>query len=44
VHHARHVRQRRAQGAFEQVAGKARLMRYGGDCYAYCMLASGLST
>ncbi len=27
--------------AFETVAGQARLMRYGGDCYAYCMLASG---
>lgn len=27
--------------AFEAVAGQARLMRYGGDCYAYCMLASG---
>ncbi|TFF33951.1 histidinol-phosphatase [Pseudomonas sp. RIT623] len=29
------------KAAFEQVAGQARLMRYGGDCYAYCMLASG---
>ncbi|MBA1202637.1 histidinol-phosphatase [Pseudomonas capeferrum] len=29
------------QKAFEKVAGQARLMRYGGDCYAYCMLASG---
>ena len=29
------------KAAFEAVAGKARLMRYGGDCYAYCMLASG---
>ena len=27
--------------AFESVAGQARLLRYGGDCYAYCMLASG---
>lgn len=27
--------------AFDTVAGQARLMRYGGDCYAYCMLASG---
>ncbi|WP_028694017.1 histidinol-phosphatase [Pseudomonas cremoricolorata] len=30
------------KAAFERVAGKARLLRYGGDCYAYCMLASGL--
>ncbi|MHC6225722.1 histidinol-phosphatase [Pseudomonas sp. X10] len=29
------------KAAFESVAGQARLMRYGGDCYAYCMLASG---
>ncbi|PYC16238.1 histidinol-phosphatase [Pseudomonas mosselii] len=29
------------RAAFEAVAGKARLLRYGGDCYAYCMLASG---
>jgi len=29
------------KAAFETVAGQARLMRYGGDCYAYCMLASG---
>jgi len=25
----------------QQLAGKVRLMRYGGDCYAYCMLAGG---
>ncbi|AUY32233.1 histidinol-phosphatase [Pseudomonas soli] len=29
------------KAAFEAVASKARLMRYGGDCYAYCMLACG---
>lgn len=29
------------KAAFEAVAGRARLLRYGGDCYAYCMLASG---
>lgn len=29
------------RAAFEQVAGQARLSRFGGDCYAYCMLASG---
>lgn len=27
--------------AFEAVANQAQLVRYGGDCYAYCMLASG---
>jgi histidinol phosphatase-like enzyme (inositol monophosphatase family) len=31
--------QRRA--AFEAVATNARMLRFGGDCYAYCMLASG---
>ena len=28
--------------AFREIARTARLTRYGGDCYAYCMLASGL--
>ena len=27
--------------AFERVESQARLSRYGGDCYAYCMLAAG---
>lgn len=27
--------------AFESVAQEAQLLRFGGDCYAYCMLASG---
>jgi myo-inositol-1(or 4)-monophosphatase len=27
--------------AFERVEREVRLSRYGGDCYAYCMLASG---
>lgn len=27
--------------AFQRVAGKAQLVRYGGDCYAYAMVASG---
>jgi myo-inositol-1(or 4)-monophosphatase len=27
--------------AFERVEEKARLSRYGGDCYQYCMLAAG---
>jgi myo-inositol-1(or 4)-monophosphatase len=34
-----------AQGemdAFRRVADQARLVRYGGDCYAYCLLAMGL--
>ena len=30
------------RAAFDAVAGRARMLRYGGDCYAYCMLASGL--
>jgi myo-inositol-1(or 4)-monophosphatase len=28
--------------AFESVATRVQLTRYGGDCYAYCMLAHGL--
>lgn len=28
--------------AFDRVAGRTRMVRYGGDCYLYCMLASGL--
>ena len=27
--------------AFQRVAERCRLMRYGGDCYAYCLLAAG---
>ena len=30
------------RAAFELVAAHARLVRYGGDCYTYCMLAPGL--
>jgi histidinol phosphatase-like enzyme (inositol monophosphatase family) len=30
------------RAAFEAVQGEARLTRFGGDCYAYCMLAMGL--
>ena len=26
---------------FTEVEAKARLSRYGGDCYAYCLLAAG---
>ncbi len=28
--------------AFQRVSAQARLTRYGGDCYAYCLLAMGL--
>jgi histidinol-phosphatase len=30
------------RGAFAKVEDKVKLSRYGGDCYAYCMLAAGL--
>ncbi|WP_454918589.1 histidinol-phosphatase [Xanthobacter sediminis] len=30
------------RGAFSRVEEVARLSRYGGDCYVYCMLAAGL--
>ncbi|MCC7345951.1 MAG: histidinol-phosphatase [Variibacter sp.] len=29
------------RAAFERVQAEVRLSRYGGDCYAYCMLAAG---
>jgi histidinol phosphatase-like enzyme (inositol monophosphatase family) len=29
------------RGLFEKVQAKTRLSRYGGDCYAYCMIAAG---
>jgi myo-inositol-1(or 4)-monophosphatase len=29
------------RAAFDAVAAEAQLVRYGGDCYAYCMVASG---
>jgi myo-inositol-1(or 4)-monophosphatase len=29
------------RAAFQRVEGAVRLSRYGGDCYAYCMLAAG---
>jgi histidinol phosphatase-like enzyme (inositol monophosphatase family) len=29
------------RAAFDRVQGAARLTRYGGDCYSYCMLAAG---
>lgn len=33
---------REERAAFELIAAKARLARYGGDCYNYCLLAAGL--
>ena len=29
------------RAAFDAIAAQAQLLRFGGDCYAYCMLASG---
>ncbi|MGH6815313.1 MAG: histidinol-phosphatase [Hyphomicrobiaceae bacterium] len=29
------------QSALHRIAAKVRMMRYGGDCYAYCLLAAG---
>lgn len=29
------------RGAFERVARRCKMLRYGGDCYSYCMLALG---
>ena len=29
------------RAAFDAIAAEVQLLRYGGDCYAYCMLASG---
>ncbi|MGE0386401.1 MAG: histidinol-phosphatase [Gammaproteobacteria bacterium] len=34
-------RQPGERAAFDRVAAQARLTRFGGDCYAYCMLAAG---
>jgi len=33
---------REERAAFDLIASKARLARYGGDCYNYCLLAAGL--
>lgn len=30
------------RAAFDHLASQAQLVRFGGDCYAYCMLAAGL--
>lgn len=31
----------RERGAFDALAGRVRLTRYGADCYGYCLLAAG---
>ncbi len=35
-------RQGPERDAFRKIVAESRLTRYGGDCYAYCMLAAGL--
>ncbi len=40
--HPNMFRSPEATAAFHRVADRARLTRYGGDCYAYCLLAMGL--
>jgi myo-inositol-1(or 4)-monophosphatase len=32
----------RTRGGFERVRARVKLTRFGGDCYAYCLLAMGL--
>jgi histidinol-phosphatase len=32
---------RAERAAFELLASRARMVRYGGDCYSYCLLALG---
>jgi myo-inositol-1(or 4)-monophosphatase len=39
--HPNMFRTRESLAAFQRVADSARLTRYGGDCYAYCLLAMG---
>ena len=34
----------READAFERLQASARMTRYGGDCYAYCLLAAASST
>jgi myo-inositol-1(or 4)-monophosphatase len=34
-------RTREERDAFDRLAARVRLMRYGGDCYSYCLLAMG---
>ena len=40
--HPEQFARREERAAFDLVASRARLMRYGGDCYNYCLLAAGL--
>lgn len=40
--HPSMFRTAQARAAFDRVADAARLTRWGGDCYAYCLLAMGL--
>lgn len=40
--HPDHLAGRAERAAFDLVAARARLVRYGGDCYSYCLLAMGL--
>ena len=42
LHRARHVRARRRAAASSGCAGAARRVTWGGDCYAYGLLALGL--
>ena len=35
------IRRRSDRAAYRRVEEQARLVRYGGDCYAYCALAAG---
>ena len=36
------IRDAADRAAYARVENEVRLIRYGGDCYAYCMLAAGL--
>lgn len=39
--HPEMFRSKKRLANFESLAAKVKLMRYGGDCYAYCLLAMG---
>ena len=41
LHASGDVHRRRDRQAFARVAARCRMLRYGGDCYSYCMLALG---
>jgi len=40
--HPEQFSNRQERAAFELVAAKARMVRFGGDCYNYCLLAAGM--